>query len=131
VVRSASVLWWPVRPGIRTAGLRDAPGAPYPQADSRLTVLKPYRAVAADESNTNERVPTLTLDRSNVDTRVRFRTGKPGHRQRGHDKERQGLAMMTEVLAAQAPRRGNRHQAPSPLPSCGRAECRCAAELLV
>lgn len=72
MVGSASVLWWPVRPGIRTTGFRDTPGAPYPQANSRLTVLKPYRTVAADESNTNELVPLLTLDRSAVDTGADF-----------------------------------------------------------
>ena len=126
----ASVLWWPVRPRIRTTGLRDTPGAPYPQADSRLTVLKPYRTVAAEESNTTELVPTLTLDRSNVDTRADFERANPATNNVARTTNAKGLAMVTDALAAQAPRRGDGHQAPSPLPPCGRAECPCAADRL-
>ena len=114
VVGSASVMLWPVLPGIRTTGLRDAPGAPYPQADSRLAVLKPYRAVAADESNTNELVLTLTVDRSAMDTRADFERATPAT-VRGQDRT-PGLAVMTDALEAQAPGRGDGLRSLSPMP---------------
>ena len=62
-----------------------------------LTVLKPYQAVAADESNTNELVPTLTVDRSAAETRADFERAtrqRSGARTKnaglGHDDRRAG-----------------------------------------